>query len=131
MSQKIADLERLTDEVCKLGATLKDKRAKKNVLSAWLKQTLEKEAIRANTDKVQAEFGKAVYTVTRKKEFLGKAPTQKQIPTALEQFFDPSNFDNQAFLVMSPKEKADAVWKSIWGSRKKEERTTITRKITK
>ena len=128
LSQKMHELDDVSDRLDKLQKASKELRVRKTELQDWIKDSLEKKAKEDHVDKVQAVLGNSVYTVTRKKKYKNKAPTQKQIPSLLERYFSDVAFDPQGFLTMTPQQKAQHIHEHIWGNRGFSEKTAITRK---
>ena len=122
------ELEDVSDRLDKLLAASKDLRKRKNDLSEWIKGKLEKKAQEDDVSKVQAVLGKSVYTVIRKKKFKNKAPTQREIPRLLEQFFTGVDYDMKEFIILSPIDKSKKIHDNIWGNRGFSEKTTISRR---
>ena len=128
LNDKMYELEDVSNRLEKLLEASKDLRKKKNALSEWIKGKLEKKAQEDDVSKVQAVLGKSVYTVIRKKKFKNRAPTQREIPKLLEQFFTGVDFDTKEFIVLSPLDKSKKIHDHIWGNRGFSEKTTITRR---
>ena len=127
-SEKMAELEDITERLAKLMEASKLLRARKTELSDWVKGELEKKANEDSVQKVQAVFDNTTYTVQTDKKYKAPAPTQKQIPNLLKKYFESSDFDIHAFVTLSPQDKAKSIHQSIWGNREYKTRTSLSRK---
>ena len=127
-SEKMSELEEITERLAKLSEAVKTLRARKTELSEWVKKEMEKKAIEGDVEKVQAVYDKTTYTVQTGKRYKAPAPKQKEIPGLLKKYFESVEFDVQQFLSLSPREKAKSIHDSIWGSRGYTTRTSISRK---
>lgn len=127
-SEKLQRLEDKTERKNKLADAIKQINTEIKELQEWVKNSLAERAKKDSVEKVQAVFDRTTYTVETGKRYKNPAPTQKQIPNLLERYFSSTDFDVNAFVSATPKERADALHESIWGNRGYRVRTTLSRK---
>ena len=128
--ERLKSLEEIINRLTEISEEAKVLKKRKTALDNWIKEYLEKTSRDAGVETVQAVYGNSTYTLTRNKTYKNRAPTQKQIREKLESFFYNGS-NPKEFLTLTPKQKADAVFKYIWDNRGTFEKTCMTRRVSK